>query len=100
MAHPLLHFDFGNDDSTWCTWGNAVLNVWLNTVWQGQVVVRANLDNVMNQTIAYYGAWDYATYEFQGDHSGGLIEVIDNVVVPEPATLALLGLAVLLIRRR
>ena len=97
-----INMDFGNDDPAWITAGNAVLTLFDGATQVGQVLVAMNLNDIMDQTIAYSGSYfDKATLEYQVSRisdSGGLIEVVDNIEItaaPEPTTLLLLGLGVL-----
>jgi len=65
------------------------------------VLMASNNDDIMNQTISYTGQlFDRAEFTYTNANRGalGLIEIVDNITfdrtnaVPEPASMALLGL--------
>ena len=108
-AATSIEMAFGNDQ---VFGGNpatdALLEVFMNGALVGSVTVALNLDDIMNQTIAYSGAaFNQATFTYiAADGSiATLIEIVDNITfdaVPTPGSLALisLGLLMLVVRRR
>lgn len=97
-----LALDFGNDNPGFIPVGGlALLQLFMDNVLVGEASTVVNLDDIMNQTVAYSGAaFNSAIFAFTDSDKNrvGLIEVVDNITydngeVPEPATIALLGLA-------
>lgn len=102
-----LSLDFGNDDPVWHPspdW--ASLTLFSDGAEVAQVALQANHDDLVNQTITYTGsAFNAVTFRYvdAGINGIGLAELIDNVtfndsvLVPLPASSALLGLAICLL---
>lgn len=94
-----LSFEFGNDDPGWTRPGDlAYLTLFNNGLQVGQVSVEMNRNDIMDQTITASGVtFDQAIFYYDA-HPNGLIEIVDNInyneaaPVPEPGTIALLGL--------
>lgn len=109
FGSPVTSFslEFGNDDPANFTLGNlsARLIVYLSGVQVGTVVVAANVNDLIDQTISatVAGGFDFAKFEyftpFSGNHAA-LTMLVDNITfepapVPEPATLVLMGVSLL-----
>lgn len=86
---------FGND-----TFGDteegqtAILRTFLDGVFVGETTVLLNRDGDINQQIAIFGLFNRATFTYS---LGGIVKTIDNIEftpVPEPATVALLGIGI------
>jgi hypothetical protein len=104
-VYNAISLDFGNDDPAFTNAGDlALLRVYLGNVLVGQTTVVLNRNDVMDQSISYSGGlFDNATFAYVdanlnpftggGNANTGLIEVVDNIHVPEPGTLMLLSLA-------
>lgn len=98
-----LSLDFGNDDPCCMSpGGSAVLEVFLNNTSVGTSTVFVNLNDLMDQTIAFSVdgiIFNRAVFRYaQPFGNPGAAEIIDNInftaaptTVPEPATLILLG---------
>jgi hypothetical protein len=101
-----LSFVFGNDDPGFSTAGDlAVLRTYNGATLLGTFTVVMNRDDIANQTISSTGSFNRATfsYETPGLEAISLIEIVDDVSftpVPEPATMAALGLGVAALLRR
>ena len=102
-VYSKLKLDFGNDDPAWTNAGDlALLRAFLGVNQVGQVTVVLNRDDIMNQTIgisgvsfdnAFFAYVDPQLQPFTGTDPIGLIEIVDNIAVPEPGLLSLLGIA-------
>jgi PEP-CTERM motif len=97
---------FGNDDFGDTSEGDtAILQTFFNDVFVGETTVLLNRDGIINQQILFSGAvFNRATFTFSTNR---LVETVDNIEftpVPEPTTVALLGIGlvgvVAKIRRR
>ena len=97
-----LSVEFGNDDPGFSSPGDrAWLEIFMDSISVGITSVIMNRDDLLNQAISLAGVFDQAFFWY-GDAAGNpinLIEIVDNinyeaanVAVPEPGTLALLGL--------
>lgn len=99
QAVNFLSFDFGNDHpGVMPVGGLAYLQLFMGAIMVADTSVVTNVDDFMNQTIAFSGAaFDRAIFAYTDANAVriNLIEVVDNITyeaVPEPASLALLGL--------
>ncbi len=87
---------FGNDHPLQIEEGDtAILQVFMDGVFVGETTVLLNRDNIINQQILFSGAvFNRATFHFS---TGRTVETVDNIEftpVPEPASLALLGIGI------
>jgi hypothetical protein len=95
-TYDFLSFDFGNDNPGYGDPdGQMHLDLYLNGILGNSYALTANWDDLMNQTLAGIGLFNYAEIYYDSN----LIEVIDNiefrldnVQVPEPSSIALLVL--------
>ena len=96
-----LSLAFGNDDRSIGQDIFAYLQLFSASTMIADVLMASNNDDIMNQTISYTGQlFDRAVFTYTNANRGALnlIEVVDNITfdrtnaVPEPASMALLGL--------
>lgn len=85
VSHPVRSIGlwFGNDDREWTRPGDrAVLRVFRGARRIGDVSVRLNRNDRMDQSIAFEGRpFDRAVFSYDVDRRGGLIEIVDDITV-------------------
>ena len=96
-----LSLAFGNDDRSIGQDIFAYLQLFSASTMIADVLMASNNDDIMNQTISYTGQlFDRAVFTYTNANRGALnlVEIVDNITfdrtnaVPEPASMALLGL--------
>ncbi len=101
-----ISMEFGNDDANFTNVGDlAALTLFSGAAQVGQVTVVLNRNDLMDQSISYFGnvfdSWTFAYTDAAGNPftggggaNVGLIEIIDNIefgaAIPEPATWAMM----------
>lgn len=87
---------FGNDSFGDTVEGDtAILRVFLDDVFVGESIVLLNNDGIINQQILFSGAlFNRATFDFSTDEVVQTIDNIEFTPVPEPTTVALLGIGI------
>ena len=87
---------FGNDHPLQIEEGDtAILRVFMDGVFVGETTLLLNRDNLINQQIVFSGAvFNSASFHFSTDRTVETVDNIEFTPVPEPASLALLGIGI------
>jgi hypothetical protein len=87
---------FGNDSFLDTAPGDtAILRVFFDDVFVGETVVLLNRDGIINQQISFSGAlFNRATFTFSVTDVVKTVDNIEFTPVPEPTTVALLGIGI------
>ena len=87
---------FGNDHPLQIEEGDtAILRVFMDGVFVGETTLLLNRDNLINQQIVFSGAvFNSASFHFSTERTVETVDNIEFTPVPEPASLALLGIGI------
>jgi hypothetical protein len=91
-----LRLWFGNDDGDGgvVEGDTAILRAFLDGVFVGETTVLLDRDDIINQQIEFSGLFNRASFHFSTERT---VEAVDNIEftrVPEPTTVALLGIGI------